>query len=135
MHEVIDFEDKIQFNGDVRPQPDANEKDAKSLKYPMKAYLLAWTLIVLGIVLCIVGGMFVLAGSTFSAGAKKAAASCPEQNSTAMCDYSTEAKRIKLPELLAQIKTAYFNLHPNHAFWDPDDDDDDEQRMKKVKER
>lgn len=134
--QIIEFEEK---NGHTRPQPDANqlEKDAKS-KYPVKMFVIACTLIVIGIVLCIVGGMFVL-GSTFLTGVKKAAVcsglDAVDQNSTAKCAYSAEAKRIELPELLALVKTAFFSLHPNHAFWDPDDDDDDERRTKNVKER
>ena len=92
----------------------------------LKVYLIAGSFLVLGILLCILGGMFMSRTSR-----EESKTSC--LNVESMCAFSTEAERIKLPEFLTKVKTVYYQLHPNSLAWEPDLTDD--ELIKNVKER
>lgn len=88
-------------------------------KIPLYVALsVAVILCILGIVLVAIGGAKLSDGKSCIVsddGSKSAITS-----EAKLCDYSDEAKRVRLDEFLTKVKSTYYKMNPNNAVHDPD---------------
>lgn len=97
-----------------------NLKDAHPpSKIPLYVALsVAVILCILGIILVAVGGAKLSDGKSCiinDYGSKSTITS-----EAKLCDYSDEAKRVRLDEFLTKVKSTYYKMNPNNAVHDPD---------------
>lgn len=67
----------------------------------------------IGVAVFIAGIVILNKGSSSPCGANKL-------QSVSSCEFSSEARRIGLPDLLTRIKDAYYEYNPSFSAWKPD---------------
>ena len=77
------------------------------------------------VILCIVGTILVAVGGTKLSERKSCSVVEDGSKNTIsseakLCDYSDEAKRVRLDEFLTKVKSTYYKMNPNKAVYDPD---------------
>ena len=95
----------------------------KEVEQPSKTPI--YIAIGIAVLLCLVGFILVIAGGVKLSHAR----SCGEEEQSTFkplkemedpCEYSDEARRIRLESFLKRVKTTYYKMNPNNAVYDPD---------------
>ena len=94
-----------------------------------KVYLVGAFILLAGGILCVLGGLY---ASKLNRDVGNRDTQCPDAP-LALCEYSTEAKRVKIPEFLSKVHAAYYKLYPETYAWE--NYISDEELTKNVQER
>lgn len=94
-----------------------------------KLYLVGAFFLLAGGIFCVLGGLY---ASKLNGDAGKHDKQCSKPPLPS-CDYSSEAKRVQLPEFLSKVRQAYYKLYPETHAWE--NYISDEELTKNVQER
>lgn len=95
-----------------------------------KLYVVGAFLLLAGGIFCVLGGLY---ASKLNGDPENHDKHCPETPAARSCDYSSEAKRVELPEFLSKVRQSYYKLYPETHAWE--NYISDEQLTKHVQER
>lgn len=79
-----------------------------------KVYLVGGFVLLAGGILCVLVGLY---ASKLNRDVRTRNTQCPEAPLN-LCEYSDEAKRVKLPEFLNKVHEVYYKLYPETHAWE-----------------
>lgn len=93
---------------------DPDDSDTKQGKNSCFRFVLCFGVLVLSLgVAVFIAGIVILNKSSASQCSKKL-------QSRSSCEFSSEARRVGLPDVLRKIKDAYYEYNPSSSAWKPD---------------
>ena len=116
-------------NSEEKIEQGTPERSRRDGRYSRKAYLVGGFVLLAGGILCVLGGLY---ASRLNRDVEKRNTRCPDA-SLPLCEYSTEAKRVKLPEFLSKVHEVYYKLYPETFAWE--NYISEEELTKNVQER
>ena len=110
--------DEIKY-GEVEMTRDHDNPSARSSEifYQMSPPRWLWPAVILGVILCIVGLVCIIVAVT--KGTTDCTTNEKQTAANTQCEYSPEAKRVKLEEFLKEAQSKYFEMNPDNVAWQP----------------